>query len=80
MIEIKDPGGLMKTEFKCPLCGSSFFRTVDTKNMIRLCSGKHIPKTRSYTGCTFKWDSKDDHKYFHDKEESYCEIVYSNKD
>ncbi len=75
-------------EFKCPICGSQFFRTVDMKNMIRQCRGNHIPKSRQkgrlktneqYEGCSFEWDSKDDHKYFHDRD-SLSEIIFDNKD
>ena len=67
---IKDPKGLMNTEFKCPECGSKFFGTVDTRKgrMIRKCKGYYKHEYREYSGCSFRWKEQDDNKYFHKKE------------
>ena len=64
---IRDPKGLMQQEFKCPKCGSPFFRTIDNKNKVRECKGFYWPEYNEYSGCDFTWKDNGDNKYFHKK-------------
>lgn len=58
---------LPPAEFKCPTCGSSFFRSTWSGGKIagRECKGHYPYKERGYeyTGCTFSWPIEDDAKY-----------------
>jgi hypothetical protein len=54
------------SEFRCPKCGSSFFRTdIGADLWIRHCKGRYIgSKGRyEYAGCDFTWPITDDAKY-----------------
>lgn len=51
----------MNLGFKCPLCGSPFFKTIsayDAKPMTRQCRGTLVrgPDER-YRGCSYTWTS-----------------------
>jgi len=55
--------------FKCPECGSDCFGSqnihLPNDEWARYCKG-YTRVDRSYTGCTFRWISGDDDKYFVD--------------
>jgi hypothetical protein len=51
--------------FRCPVCNSTYFRTLmdGTPKRVGQCKG-HVTGYGAYTGCSFTWDRKDDHKVF----------------
>lgn len=56
-----DPKNLMKKEFVCPVCGGHFYKSnceKSDRSLNRYC-------TSNRKQCNFKWNSKEDVKYFH---------------
>ncbi len=55
------------SEFKCPTCGSGYFKSgfEDGRIATRQCKGRY-KKERfgySYAGCTYEWPVEDDAKH-----------------
>lgn len=49
--------------FKCPVCGGSNFKTVDTKLMRQKCKGLYIAESGDFGGCSFEFPAVDQDKY-----------------
>ena len=62
-MEIRDPNGILGTQFTCPTCGSHFFGT-NIPAGERYCKGHYEEVYNDYTGCDFRWPTTDDDKYF----------------
>ena len=47
--------------FRCPKCGSSFFRTEGAEGQ---CKGAWMPPGSNYAGCAYRWRRCEDSKVF----------------
>lgn len=65
---------MIRPSFRCPKCGSSYFRStiVDGVTVTGHCKGRYL-SYGVYTGCDFEWPRAEDHKVFLKEEEDHGE-------